>query len=912
MSTLGRIARRSLLAQLQAGARLVVVAFCALTTLYAVVASSTFAYLQFLRPRVFPWTGTFGDGHALLGWAWLALLIFVLAHDLRRPWHGRRWSWALVLVSAAAVVWNTKSPVLPMLGAEAGSPESAAVSVGARSHWVAVAALVPVLWLSAIDVLRCGRARLSPDAPLDLERIDGRLLMASARTALTVTALFAAVAGLRVLAAFEPDLPPRRLILLAARSATYHVLVFTALFLAAAVSLRAGTRMGGRWRWAIWFGALVVAVGSIFDGTVGLALTLRGVFRYAMALLAGTAVLGTWIGWRLARPADEPSASGDPIELLFGRSSGARPAKPIVAVAGLALLAWAVPVVSAAADWDDVVLRLGTTAVWIVTFGWTYRRLAPGRPVTNRTVMMACVAPLGALAVLPSLPAPNASPSPGLTSSSTLVRSGDADALRRALARYAVYDPSFRLARGLASPDTNAGAAFDRFLRANTDLTGMTVTPTPLDFVPNLGQASHRPAVFLFVVDSLRHDYLAPYNPKVWFTPSIAAFAADSLVFSNAFTRYGGTGLSVPAIWAGSALPHKQYVTPFHSMNTLEKLLDVNGYRRFVSLDSIMGLLLRPSPLLDELDRGVTVMDYELCRTLSELEMKLAHTPHDVPVFAYTLPQDVHMSRLSRWTMPVGDFSGFHAPYAGRVQAIDACFGRFIETLRRLGLYDRSVVVLTSDHGELFGENGQFGHSYHMRPEVVRVPLIMHLPLSATASAQVDSGAVALTTDITPTIYAALGYQPVASSPLMGRSLVDDTDEQRTRRRRDVFVLAASYGAVYAVVSRNGRRLYVADAVKGDDHLWERVSNADAWTERPLSADTRAVERYRIRRHIDRTAEVFALPALRGRRTRLPKESRAGRRHGDPLGGVVRGCREIEGAGARDRGASGSQRADEQ
>ena len=77
------------------------------------------------------------------------------------------------------------------------------------------------------------------------------------------------------------------------------------------------------------------------------------------------------------------------------------------------------------------------------------------------------------------------------------------------------------------------------------------------------------------LVDSLRRDYLSPYNPKVTFTPATQAFAEESVVFERAFTRYGATGLSVPALWAGGMLLHKQYIKPFAPMNALEKLLDL-------------------------------------------------------------------------------------------------------------------------------------------------------------------------------------------------------------------------------------------------------------------------------------------------------------------------------------------------
>src|SRR5262249_44864244 len=146
------------------------------------------------------------------------------------------------------------------------------------------------------------------------------------------------------------------------------------------------------------------------------------------------------------------------------------------------------------------------------------------------------------------------------------------------------------------------------------------------------------PFVFLFVIDSLRHDYLAPYNDAVTFTPRLKAFAEDSLVFRNTFTRYGGTGLSVPAIWSGSAGIPRQYIQPFSPTNTLEKLLDANNYRRIMSVDVIMEQLLKPSGATTELDRGRRTMEYEWCRTLDELQARLAASASDPrPVFAYSL-----------------------------------------------------------------------------------------------------------------------------------------------------------------------------------------------------------------------------------------------------------------------------------
>src|SRR4029079_18240229 len=144
--------------------------------------------------------------------------------------------------------------------------------------------------------------------------------------------------------------------------------------------------------------------------------------------------------------------------------------------------------------------------------------------------------------------------------------------------------------------------------------------PIDLNFVAPLERAARPPHVFVFVIDSLRPDYLSPYNPSVTFTPRIAQFAAESVVFNNAMTRYGATGLSLPAIWSGAVGVHRQYVLPFAPMNTLEKLLTVNRYQRVMSTDVLMARLLRPDPGTIELDRGRRTLDYDLCATLQELE----------------------------------------------------------------------------------------------------------------------------------------------------------------------------------------------------------------------------------------------------------------------------------------------------
>ena len=236
------------------------------------------------------------------------------------------------------------------------------------------------------------------------------------------------------------------------------------------------------------------------------------------------------------------------------------------------------------------------------------------------------------------------------------------------------------------------------------------------------------------------------------------AFAGDSFVFRRAFSRYAGTGLSVPSIWAGSMLIHKQYVTPFAPMNALEKLVAAKGYRRLITEDHITDELFAPSPDTTGLDHNVPEMLHTFCRTAAEIGRHLEARRDGQPLFVMTRPLDLHIGNIASAKVPPGEsYPGFHGPYAARVRRIDACFGELVDTLKRLHLYDNSIIVLTSDHGDSLGEGQRWGHGFTAFPEVLRIPLIIHLPPPLRARMSADLARVSFSTDITPTLYALLG-----------------------------------------------------------------------------------------------------------------------------------------------------------
>ncbi len=87
--------------------------------------------------------------------------------------------------------------------------------------------------------------------------------------------------------------------------------------------------------------------------------------------------------------------------------------------------------------------------------------------------------------------------------------------------------------------------------------------------------------------------------------------------------------------------------------------------------------------------------------------------------------------------------------YSAEVRHVDRAIGRIVDKLVELGIYDDSLIVFTSDHGEEFWEHRRYGHGHAIYPEVLRVPFMVKRPGPAsgrTVEAAVPTGA------LTPTL----------------------------------------------------------------------------------------------------------------------------------------------------------------
>jgi arylsulfatase A-like enzyme/Flp pilus assembly protein TadD len=108
-------------------------------------------------------------------------------------------------------------------------------------------------------------------------------------------------------------------------------------------------------------------------------------------------------------------------------------------------------------------------------------------------------------------------------------------------------------------------------------------------------------------------------------------------------------------------------------------------------------------------------------------------------------------------------------PYDGAIAFDDAQVGRVLEALHQHGLYDSSLVIVASDHGESLGEHGESEHGFFVYNATLRVPLIVKWPGAENRQRVVKSPVSTL--DIGPTIAQAVGLPSSDNRSFQGRTL---------------------------------------------------------------------------------------------------------------------------------------------
>jgi arylsulfatase A-like enzyme/Flp pilus assembly protein TadD len=281
--------------------------------------------------------------------------------------------------------------------------------------------------------------------------------------------------------------------------------------------------------------------------------------------------------------------------------------------------------------------------------------------------------------------------------------------------------------------------------------------------------------IILISIDTLRADHLPVYGYTRVRTPAIDALAADGVVFDRAYSHAPQTLPAHTAMLSGR-LPFETGVRDNVGfvVKPGERLLpQMLRERGFTTGGIVSAYVLRKETGISQ---GFDFFDGEMPPSSPELsigqmqrdgmasEAIAEHwldTQRSSRVFLF-----LHLYEPHKPYTPPERFSAF-APYDGEIAYSDEIVGRLVHYLKSHQLYDRSTIVLVSDHGEGLGDHGEQEHGLFIYDEAIHVPLIIKQAENLGAGRRVAD--LAQHVDLVPTI---LDYvkAPIPGT-LRGRSL---------------------------------------------------------------------------------------------------------------------------------------------
>jgi arylsulfatase A-like enzyme/Flp pilus assembly protein TadD len=352
--------------------------------------------------------------------------------------------------------------------------------------------------------------------------------------------------------------------------------------------------------------------------------------------------------------------------------------------------------------------------------------------------------------------------------------------------------------------------------------------------------------IVLISMDTTRADYLSCYGYQHKTTPNIDAVAAEAVRFEQAIAPIPLTLPSHSTMLTGT-------IPPYHGIHdnlnymladsnlTLAEMLKASGYTTGGIISSYVledgfGLGQGFDTYDDEFDeidnqlgaerRGGEVSAHAI-KWLDEnrdedfflfLHYYDPHSPYDPPepyrgLFgSIAAAEAIGLTDNTSLTADTDEKKKvFKLTYAEELAYTDHCIGQVINKLKSLDLYDSTLLIITGDHGEAFGEREEMGHGYYIYQESIHVPLIVKLPGQQTA--KTVSGAVGLI-DITPTVCSLLGIE--APQYIQGRdlsgALFDEPLEDDDRYIYSESLLATKYKASPLLAVTGNRFKYIQTA----------------------------------------------------------------------------------------------------
>ena len=385
--------------------------------------------------------------------------------------------------------------------------------------------------------------------------------------------------------------------------------------------------------------------------------------------------------------------------------------------------------------------------------------------------------------------------------------------------------------------------------------------------------------VLFITIDTVRADHFSAYGYARKTTPNLDAVAAQGTLFEHGWAHAPSTRYSIPAILTGRLPLDVYYDTSVEGWpgllpkaTTIAETFEAAGFTtgaltNYWYFDRVRRMdqgFAEYDNSNASLHSGVAGAGPEQTKGSSSQQqtdkaMAFVGRHADKRWFLWVHYYDPHYAYEPHAGTPSFG-SGRVDLYDGEIAFTDHHIGRLVDDLRAKGLYDKTVIVVTGDHGEGFGEHGIDLHGYHLYAPQTKVPMIVRVPGLAPRRSITPAGHV----DLLPTLANLVGAPP--SPDMMGRSLVpaltgtDDPD-------RVVFQQLSYEGnhEMRAGVSRDCHVIYnVSPDTSWEVYRLDRdpLETTDLAGDDAACASTRrAVERWYDADQIPRGAADTLLPA---------------------------------------------------
>jgi arylsulfatase A-like enzyme len=340
-----------------------------------------------------------------------------------------------------------------------------------------------------------------------------------------------------------------------------------------------------------------------------------------------------------------------------------------------------------------------------------------------------------------------------------------------------------------------------------------------------VAEASSKPPVFIVLFDAVRADRFRPFTEIVPIGENLKSLADDGVTFTNLRSSSSWTRPAVGSLLTGLRSErhrvHGRLDVLGEEFRTLGEILRERGYytRAWSTNPNILPMWgfsqgfdeftdagsqnwarakTNADALFDAVDRRI----YEAVKLPVAYYVHLmdAHVPYlpseqarsaiaGMPAIERTFPRPDEVETL------VSEYGDYRS-YLGEMLELDLELGKFVDTLRELGVYEKALILVVSDHGEEFLDHGGVLHGRTLFEEVLRVPAIVKLP-NSRGGGTVVSAPVSIE-DLFPTVLGGLGAPAPDGSGIDGVDLLGSAGTEPA---------AGQARPHYASLRLDGRRL---------------------------------------------------------------------------------------------------------